>query len=84
VKFDRELAVGLLDVRGRRVLGNAESGVVVLLDHVANTHGAPPLFMMTSDRLPADSTRRVRRIGFRRPGEAEPAGIAAAGPVWCR
>src|SRR6185369_16064145 len=55
VELTGELAVRLLDLRSRRVLGNAESGVVVLLDHVANTHGAPPLFMILSP-----SRRRVR------------------------
>ena len=36
-----ELAVGLLDVGGRRVLGDAERGVVVLLQEVTLAHPSP-------------------------------------------
>jgi hypothetical protein len=41
VEVTGELAVGLLDLAGVGVLGDAESGVVVLLDVVASAHGVP-------------------------------------------
>ena len=42
VQLARELAVGLLDRRGVRVLGDAEDRVEVLLEPVLAGHGVPP------------------------------------------
>ncbi len=54
VQVTRELAVGLLDARRVRVLGDAERGVVVLLDVVLSAHETSPP-RLTRNRASAES-----------------------------
>ena len=58
-----ELAVGLLDLVGRRVLGDAERLVVVLLEVVALTHSGPPRGRERSERRRGVGSWRPPLVG---------------------